>query len=334
MKKQTGFISSSSSVSIKYSTFYGGWQSGDSSISWSNVQAEFSKITDQHDGKTWTTTSALTPNTNTTSIISWKTFTNKSYQRIEYFLEAVEKLKSPFSKNEKTFLNLKNYSSTVGAKDLYNGFVDIVITFPVEVRLAGIELLNPWINKLTNDNDSNNWMYLPSKFIIYKVDDSQLNAVLEKLSYDNDIARKKTGIGDTDYEVYRPIRYDQIENDQKLIFLGKYDVYWKNKASYKCFFKFNELDPASLNLKTNSDNAGTATWKCKQLVLRIFKTYNSDNIDSSSIKEKIESFIFNTELKLGTKVAGNDITLENAKTLYDKRLEIKERKSRNSSKWK
>lgn len=314
MKKQNGFISSSSSVSICYTnrtstTFEGYTGHYDISSGWS-VQTY---------GDPYTAYTNLYETHNSSTEYSWKTYASKSYMRIEYFLEAVEKIGEAYSKNAKVNLPLSNYSKNVAYDNLYDGFVDVVITFPTYIRLAGIELINPWVNKLSSDNSSN-WRYLPTKFRIYKVNTEQYNEALENVSYENDVAQVSDYAGNT---TIRPIRYDSAENDSNLIFLGNYDVNWRNKSSHKCFFKFNSKDPASTNILSDS-NMGTATWECKQLVLRIFDSEaNSQSIKNvkvpgkeyTYIEEKIRQYILENELSLGTKYAGMDPTLENVGAL-------------------
>lgn len=310
MKKQNGFISSSSSVSICYTsrtetTFDGYTGHYDISSGWS-VQTY---------GEPYTTYTNLYETHNSTANYSWKTYTSTSYMRIEYFLEAVEKIGEAYTKNTKNELPLSNYSKNVAYDNLYNGFVDVVITFPTYIRLAGIELINPWINKLSSDNSSN-WRYLPSKFRIYKVNTEKYNTALENVSYENDVAQVTDYAGNTSI---RPIRYDSAENDSNLIFLGNYDVNWENKSSHKCFFKFNSKDASSINV-LNDSNMGTATWECKQIVLRIFETAISEsdlkNInvpgkDYTFIEKKIREYILEKELSYGTKYAGMNPDVDN-----------------------
>lgn len=309
MKKQNGFISSSSSVSICYT---------DRSV--------FAGYTNVHNIATaWTVTSYGSPYTvynnihetfNTDSNYSWNTYASTSYMRIEYFLEAIEKLGEAYSQDTKVEMPLTNYSRNVASDDLYDGFVDIVITFPTMIRIAGIELLNPWITKTFTD-DASDWMYLPTKFNIYKVDNSKINEALNEITYENDVAciTSFDGVNKT----IRPMRYDSIENDKNLIFLGNYEVNWKNKASHKCFFKYNSKDVTSLNLKNYENNVGTATWECKQVVLRIFKTGFSSSLKYKKVPGKnytyIEENIYNNilmkEISYGTKYCGNEPTIEN-----------------------
>lgn len=309
MKKQNGFISSSSSVSICYTSrtervfdhYEGAY---DISAGWS-VQTY---------GEPYTEYTKLRETYNETANYSWKTYSSKSYMRIEYFLEAVEKLGEEYSKNAKVNIPLSNYSKNVAYDDLYNGFIDVVITFPTYIRLAGIELINPWVNKLASDNSSY-WRYLPSKFRIYKVNTDGINEALEQITYENDVARFSKYSGETSI---RPIRYDSAENDTNLIFLGNYEVNWRNKASHKCFFKFNSKDPMSTNL-VNDANMGTATWECKQIVLRIYETgvsYSNKHVkvpgkNYTYIEKKIREYILEKELSYGTKYAGVDPNVDN-----------------------
>ena len=316
MKKQNGFISSSSSVSICYTNRtavqgYSNYTSVTSNWSVTSYGAPYTVYSNLHETQT------------SNSSYSWKTYASTSYMRIEYFLEAVEKLGSEYSKDTFIKMPLTNYSRNVASDNLYNGFVDIVITFQTNTRLCGIELLNPWVNKLSYDEDASNWMYLPTKFNIYKVDNSKINDALNEITYENDVACI------TDYaehKTIRPMRYDTFENDKNLIFLGNYNVNWKNKASYKCFFKFNEKDAESINLKNNDNSVGTATWECKQLVLRIFESsFNSSlkNIkvpgkNYTYIEENIRKYILNKEIEYGTKYAGENPTIHNIGELLGK----------------
>lgn len=316
MKKQNGFISSSSSVSICYTNRttvqgYSNYTSVTSNWSVTSYGAPYTVYSNLHETQT------------SNSSYSWKTYASTSYMRIEYFLEAVEKLGSEYSKDTFIKMPLTNYSRNVASDNLYNGFVDIVITFQTNTRLCGIELLNPWVNKLSYDEDASNWMYLPTKFNIYKVDNSKINDALNEITYENDVACI------TDYaehKTIRPMRYDTFENDKNLIFLGNYNVNWKNKASYKCFFKFNEKDAESINLKNNDNSVGTATWECKQLVLRIFESsFNSSlkNIkvpgkNYTYIEENIRKYILNKEIEYGTKYAGENPTIDNIGELLGK----------------
>ena len=153
--------------------------------------------------------------TNTTSnTISWTSFRNTSYERLESFLEATEKLNSPYDGITTEFTPLSNYSKLVDAENKYNGFVDLVITFATTVRLAGVELLNPWINTINSEK----WRSLPSQFSIYKVNSDLTNDALNSLTYENDIAQKTDATGEKEI---RPIRYDKTESDEKMTFLRK-----------------------------------------------------------------------------------------------------------------
>jgi hypothetical protein len=312
MKKQNGFISSSSSVSICYTTSTA-----------SQVNSAFEGYNGYYDiSATWSAQTYGTPYTEYTKLYetynpstnySWKTYASTSYMRIEYFLEAIETIGKEYSRNAKTGIPLSFYSRNVAYDDLYNGFVDVVITFPTFIRLAGIELVNPWVNKLMSD-DASYWRYLPSKFSIYRVASEKVNEALEQVTYENDVACVSDYAGKT---TIRPVRYDSLENDANLMFLGNYEVSWENKASYKCFFKFNSSDPASVNL-INDANMGTATWECKQIVLRIYETSVSSSTKNINvpgknytyIEEKIREYILEKELAYGTKYVGVDPTID------------------------
>ena len=188
MKRQTGFISSSSSVTITYAT-----RTSSKLMSYSDITRTTTKTqVDVTEGSSFTRVSAPN-NTSQDMDLYWKTYESSSYQRIESFLEAVEKLNTPYSKTTKTYFPLPNYAEYIDKRNIYNGFVDVVITFPCKIRLAGIELLNPWVNKFTNDKEASYWRYLPSKFSIFKVNDDQKNANLQNYTYENDIAK------DSDY---------------------------------------------------------------------------------------------------------------------------------------
>lgn len=333
MKKQNGFISSSSSVSICYTNRSVAWDTvstqirtevatyGASTTSYSTVSNSWSTTST---GAPYTTYTNLHETNTSNSSYSWKTYSSTSYMRIEYFLEAVETVGSAYSKDSTIKMPLSNYSKNVASDNLYNGFVDIVISFPTTTRLCGIELINPWINKLSYDNNASDWMYLPTRFTIYKVDESKINEALQEITYENDVAQ----ISDyAENKTIRPIRYDHFENDPNLIFLGNYKVKWKNKASYKCFFRFNAKDAESINLKNDANSVGTATWECKQLVLRIFETgfkpnsLKNTNIPGKNytyINENIRKFILNKELEYGTKYCGENPTIDNIHELIGK----------------
>ena len=64
-----------------------------------------------------------------------------------------------------------------------------------------------------------------------------------------------------------------LNQDEGLTLLGSYnDINWNNREYYDCFFKFNPDDETSKNSRMRSSantTLGTATWKCKQIVLRI-----------------------------------------------------------------
>lgn len=294
MKKQNGFISSSSSVSIKYSTSRG---PGITTVNWENIYSN-SYITDVFDGKSYSTYDHL--GAGTASIeLKWSTYQSTAYQRIEYFLEAVEKLNTPYYRNKFTDLPLAYYAKSVARQNKYDGFVDIVISFPVEIRLAGIELLNPWVNKLVANVKSTDWKYLPSRFSIYSVNHLKVNtnAANEKTTYENSIASYKGNL--------RPIFYNNIDYSDDLIFLGTYEVDWENTPNYKCFFKFNGEDAASINRRDSKSSMGTATWRCKQIVLRIFDTKVNKSVNTDTIKDKCIEYIRKCEIEKGT-TCGSD----------------------------
>jgi hypothetical protein len=188
MKIQNAFISSSSSSShVTYSTsttpttytFKG--YSDYHNILTNSSRAEF-------EANPSNKSLGLTTTTTENSVI-WSTHESTSYQRIEYFLEAIEKMNSPYYRKNKTFIPMTEYSSHVAKKDIYNGFVDIVITFPCKIRIAGLEFINPWNGKLPTDEEYNYWRYLPKKFSIFKVDDEQVNDNFDRITYRRDIAR-------------------------------------------------------------------------------------------------------------------------------------------------
>ncbi len=219
-------------------------------------------------------------------------------------MTAVEKLNSPYEKNTSDFQSLGYYSKLIDSENLYDGFVDIVITFPTTIRVAGIEFLNPWYEK-----DSIKWKRLPSKFKIYKVDNSLLNEGLEEYTYADDIAQKTSATGS---KTLRPIRYDKTETDNGLIFLGSYDIDWKNLESYKCFFKFNPDDQASIASESNFSN-GTATWKCKELVIRITST--TESTERAPIEDRIAAYIRSMEIQYGTTINERTPSLDECKKL-------------------
>lgn len=302
MKHQTGFISSSSSVTITYAT-----RTSSKLVGYSDLVSATTKTQEDISyGASHSKINHLQPSSKNMNLL-WKTYESTSYQRIESFLEAVEKLNTPYSKTTKTYFPLSNFAEYIDERNIYNGFVDVVITFPCKIRLAGIELLNPWVNKYTNDVEASYWRYLPSRFSIFKVNDELKNNSLKNMTYEDDIA--KTDEFGNDKPTFRPVRYDNIESDDRMIFLGRYEVNWETTPSYKCFFKFNENDKASVNVENSSSNAGTATWECKQLVLRIFKTkMSSDIITGNNITEKIAEYIADKETELGTTIAGKQPT--------------------------
>ena len=89
MKKQNGFISSSSSVSICYTNRttvqgYSNYTSVTSNWSVTSYGAPYTVYSNLHETQT------------SNSSYSWKTYASTSYMRIEYFLEAVEKLGSEY----------------------------------------------------------------------------------------------------------------------------------------------------------------------------------------------------------------------------------------------
>ena len=319
MKKQNGFISSSSSVSISYSSTH--TAVGNPTVEWSNLRESLRNYTDVSLGSR-TEYTGFTSKSGSSNI-SWVTFGSTSYHKIEYFIEAVEKLQNPFESEAKTFVPLTCYNSDLMKTNLYNGFVDVVITFPVEIRLAGIELLNPWINKLSSGPERNNWKYLPTKFSIFKVNNAITNKALEKITYENDIAKITKDATSENYSI-RPVKYSSIETDENLIFLGKYDINWENRNSYKCFFKYNQLDPASLNTKLASNSTGTATWMCKQIVIRIFesKIYQEERekypLITNYINYQIAKYIHENETRLGTTYNDRPPTIEECINLIGK----------------
>lgn len=304
MKRQTGFISSSSSVTITYAT-----RTSSRLMSYGDITRTTTKTqVDVKEGSSFSRVSA--PNNTTKNMdLYWKTYESSSYQRIESFLEAVEKLNTPYSKTTKTYFPLTHYASYIDKRNIYNGFVDVVITFPCKIRLAGIELLNPWVNKFTNDIEASYWRYLPSVFSIFKVNDDLKNSSLQNYTYENDIAKDDGFSKGKQY--FRPVRYTNVESDDRMIFLGRYEVNWETTPSYKCFFKFNENDKASVNVENSSSSAGTATWECKQLVLRIFKTkMSSETINEAVLRKKLKEYIFDRETEYGTTVDGRALRIE------------------------
>jgi len=321
MKVQNGFISSSSSTTIEYSTHtvtnkkFVGMSEG--------YEKVLSKTSTSWVGSTYNTYSNL-QNTTYDQTVTWSTYKGTSYQRIEYFMEAVEKLNSAYSSNEITLYPMYNYSQNVAAKKLYDGFVDIVITFPCEIRLAGIELLNPWNNKLSNDAEYNYWKYLPKEFYIFKVNTEKLNENLDNISYEKDvmrITRRTSG-----EQSIRPVFFEKVERDENLTFLGHYNVKWDSLSSYKCFFKYNFNDAASLASEANgADTMGTATWKCKQLVIRIIKGYEKNDYSREGILENISKYILDKELSYGsTGKYGDTLTLDKIEKFYEQYVQLPE----------
>lgn len=314
MKKQNGFISSSSSVSVKYSsvTTYKGEQCIGTNVSnWTTTAkgAPYSIMTQLYDSYS------------SSQSYSWQSYASTCYERIEYFLEATEKLGEPLSKTSCYFQNYYNYSPAVARENVYNGFVDIVITLPCNVRLAGLELINPWVSSRFDSSYANYWMYLPTKFNIYKVNSDKKNEAGDELKYENDVANS------SDYnreKTLRPIRYNRLDQDENLTLLGTYNnINWKTLGSYKCFFKYNSKDDASINVGINSNSIGTATWECKQLVLRIFETkvkLNHSNInevgtDNTYINNLICDYILEKEKSYGTTYGGIELTRSIVKRL-------------------
>ena len=75
-------------------------------------------------------------------------------------MEATQKLNEGYTNNTGMFFQqFAQYDASVALRDIYNGFIDLVITFPVELRIAGIELINPWANASITSDDYNNWRY-------------------------------------------------------------------------------------------------------------------------------------------------------------------------------
>ena len=318
MKKQNSFISSSSSVSTSYSSYY---------VGEAYDHTEVTKWTTKAKGSPYSIMTQYYDSYNSAQTYSWNTFESTCYEKIEYFLEAVEKLGEPYSKNSYYYQNLTNYSANVATENVYNGFVDLVITMPCDIRLAGIELINPWLSERFDSEYKDYWRYLPTRFNIYKVntDNMRENDVV-KVSYENDIANNTNY---NDEKTIRPVKYNKLNNDSNLTLLGTYkDLNWKNMGSYKCFFKYNPNDSVSVNASINSGATGTATWKCKQLVIRIFeskvKLTHLNIYDPSSgtenytyIKKLIYEYILSKELEYGTTYAGLAPTINQIKQLYN-----------------
>lgn len=327
MKKQNGFISSSSTVATKYSTrsITTGTTSttstvsaGSSTSSWSSYgkNSPYSIMTQyysSYDG---------------TQSYSWNTYETTCYERIEYFLEVNEKLGEPFSKSNYYYQSISNYDASVAREDIYNGFVDLVITLPCEIRLAGVELLNPWISERFDSSYADYWRYLPTKFNIYKVNNEYRSSeTTDFISYEGDIVNSTNF---NDQRSIRPIRYNKLNSDVNLTLLGTYkDINWKNISSYKCFFKYNYDDEISKNATLNSNVTGTATWNCKQLVIRIFETNiklnhlntkipGKTNDSYTYIKELILEYILGKETEYGTTYAGLTPTLDQISGLFGK----------------
>lgn len=326
MKKQNGFISSSSSVSVSYSTVahYGDWSNTGTEV---YDHTDVSKWTTQAKGSQYSIMTQYYNSYNTTQNLTWNTYESTCYERIEYFLEANEKLGEAYSKSGYYYQNLKNYSATVAKENFYNGFVDLVITMPCEIRLAGIELINPWISERFDSSYTNYWRYLPRRFNIYRVNTENYSEnTTENVSYENDIANITDYSGE---KQPRPIRYNKLDHDDNMTLLGTYhDVNWKNLSSYKCFFKYNGNDETSINATINSGVTGTATWKCKQLVIRIFETrmklthLNINDPTSEGkdtyIQKLIYEYILSKELEYGTTYAGLTPSINQIKVLFGK----------------
>ncbi len=221
---------------------------------------------------------------------------------------------------------MSNYSHNVADEYLYDGFVDVVITFPCTIRLAGIELLNPWNNKLSNDKEFNYWKYLPKVFSIFKVNDKKINDFGKTLTYENDIAKITDENGNT---TFHPINCDYTETSEDLIFLGRYSVNWENISSQKCFFKFNEDDRYSKASKKSELKVGTATWECKQIVIRIFKAYNNksdssyimkhsdlNDMEENPLFDNICNYILDKEISYGTTKFDKPIEFDDIKRFY------------------
>lgn len=327
MKKTNSFISSS-----------GGWSYTWCTGTWSSVTSTFTQDKN-HTYDNWSTqTTFSTYRTETYSqmtqssksltdiqTLSWETYESTAYEKIEYFLEATQKLNEGYSNDNGMFWqHFAQYDASVAIKDVYNGFIDLVITFPVELRLAGIQLINPWANATITSDNYNKWRYLPSTFKIYKVNHEKLNDALNEYTYENDVA-KKTNYANI--QSIRPINHMFLNQDEGLTLLGSYDnIYWNQRETYDCFFKFNSDDEASINSNVTSlanKSLGTATWKCKQLVLRIFKTKINNNVTNiiskdgknTNIENLIYSYILEKEKAFGTTFAGNELTIENVKSL-------------------
>lgn len=227
----------------KYVT-YTSREKGPTIETWSSVLRlqDSGRVTDTYTGKKWQTSEILTEST--TNSLSWTSIKNTAYRRIESFLNAVEKINSPYESTTKSYMPLMNYSKLVDAEGLYDGFVDVVLTFQTEVRLAGIEITNPWYG-----TDSDKWKDMPSRFLLFKVNDSSVNAELERRTYENSVMQTVSATGE---KSMRPIRYDKNESDNNLIFLGKYDINWESNSSVKCFFRYNQDDQSSVAVELNN----------------------------------------------------------------------------------
>lgn len=328
MKIQNGFISSSSSVSVTY--FATPSRITTTSLGYVTDHIDQYNVYDTGVGSTYGLMSQFYSDYKGTQSLSWQTQASTTYEKIESFLEVTEKLGEPYQKNNLYFQNMENYSPTVALEDgIYNGFVDIVITLPKKARLAGIELINPWVSNRFGVEYASHWRYLPVKFNIYKVNTEDkngnkiLNNALEEISYENDIANNSTVNKE---RTLRPIKYNSLNGDDYLTLLGSYfDVDWQNISSYKCFFKYNPNDPKSQNTGYNTGTNGTATWECKQLVLRIFETKErvqhlnvKINSTTSKIEDLIYDYMLSKEIGYGTTYAGKKPTISQIKTLFGK----------------
>jgi len=256
--------------------------------------------------------------------ISWNTYESTAYEKIEYFVEAVEKLNEGYTNDQGMFYqNFAQYDAAVALRNVYNGFIDVVITFPVELRIAGIELLNPWANESKTSEKALYWKYLPKTFKIYKVNNKKINEALNEYTYENDIARKTNYAGKQDV---RPIHHMFLDQDDGLILLGSYtDINWNKKAVKDCFFKYNPDDVESINSKNRTfanQTTGTATWDCKQIVIRIFETgfdnnntniIKNDGSGNSFIENKIYEYVLETEHSYGTTYHGHKPTIDQIK---------------------
>ena len=220
MKKTNSFISSS-----------GGWSRTWCTGTWSAVTSTFTQDKN-HTYDNWSTQSTFsTYRTETYSqisqssksltdiqTVSWETYESTAYEKIEYFLDATQKLNEGYSNENGMFWqHFAQYDASVALKNVYNGFIDLVITFPVELRLAGIQLINPWANATITSDNYNKWRYLPSTFKIYKVNHEKLNDALNSYTYENDVA-KKTNFANI--QSIRPVNHMFLNQDEGLTLLG------------------------------------------------------------------------------------------------------------------